>query len=248
MLEVVQASQIGKTDLLLDMHRMRKRVFCDRLQWNINISRSGLEVDQFDTPDAVYILSVDQNRRVLGSWRLLPTTGITMIGEIWPDFLKSIKMPASLTSWEGSRLSVDKTLLRTSGGHLGSIGSVTHELFCGLTELCIYMGIKEVFTLYDTRIARLVKRLNCYPAEVSERHFIDGLPVEVGRYVTDKKMLMQLQDSAGIYTPLINTRDLPPAFLAMMGDTRRSFPYAAETQMTYSMRSFHHAHANSANT
>jgi N-acyl-L-homoserine lactone synthetase len=50
MLEIVQAGQAGKMNLLLDMHRLRKRVFKDKLGWNVTIQDEDLEVDQFDLP------------------------------------------------------------------------------------------------------------------------------------------------------------------------------------------------------
>jgi N-acyl-L-homoserine lactone synthetase len=208
MLAVVQAGQVGKTSLLIDMHRLRKRVFKDRLAWAVNISRSGMEVDAFDLPEAFYLLAVSEEGRVCGSWRFLPTSGPTMIRDIWPEFMTSIDLPVDPLVWEGSRFAVEKSPCSGTKG-LAQINRTTQELFCGITELCIHCGIREIFTLYDLRIARLLQRLNCSAKQVSSRICINGLPTEVGRFVTNRTMLERLRHSAGIHHNLIDTRDLP---------------------------------------
>ena len=66
-------------NLLNDMFRLRARVFRDRLKWNVEVV-DGMERDRYDNEDPVYIISTDENRkRVIGSLRLLPTTGPTLL-------------------------------------------------------------------------------------------------------------------------------------------------------------------------
>lgn len=220
MLAVVQAGQVGKTRLLIEMHRMRKRVFKDRLAWAVNISRSGMEVDAFDLPEAFYLLAVTAEGRVTGSWRFLPTSGPTMIRDIWPEFMASIDFPSDPLVWEGSRFSVEKAPGTHSKG-LAQISRTTQELFCGVTELCVHCGIREIFTLYDLRIARLLGRLNCPAKQVSNRLCINGLPAEVGRFVTDQTMLERLRRSAGIHHNLIDTSDLPHGLVQYLHTSTR---------------------------
>lgn len=209
MLEVVQAGQAGKTSLLFDMHRLRRRVFRDRMGWEVAISREGLEVDQFDLPETVYLLALDDAGRVIGNWRLLPASGPTMIRNVWPQFLRSIEMPHDPQVWEASRFAVD-SLDGDSEKGLAQVSRAVQELFCGLTELCLLCGIREVFTLYDMRIARLLKRLNCHPRLVSERLAIVDNLAEVGAFVTDEAMLYRLRTASGIRAPLITAGMLPP--------------------------------------
>lgn len=220
MLVVVQAGQVGKTRLLIEMHRMRKRVFKDRLSWSVNISRSGMEVDAFDLPEAFYLLAVTGEGAVTGSWRFLPTSGPTMIRDIWPEFMTTIDFPSDPFVWEGSRFSVEKAPGTHSKG-LAQISHTTQELFCGITELCVHCGIREIFTLYDMRIARLLGRLNCPAKQVSSRICINGLPAEVGRFVTDQAMLERLRRSAGIYHNLIDTSDLPHGLVQYLHTSNR---------------------------
>ena len=209
MLEVVQAGQVGKTKYLFDMHRQRKRVFKDRLGWDVQISRSDLEVDQFDLPESIYLLSINDEGWVNGSWRFLPANGPTMIRDIWPEYLNSIQFPRAAHIWEGSRFAVEFGSCDPAKG-LAQVSRTTQELFCGITELCLHCGIREIYTLYDLRIARLLPRLGCHAKEISARSIISGRPAEVGRFVTDDAMLQRLRAAAGITQPLIDTDDLPP--------------------------------------
>lgn len=74
MIEIIQAGQAGKTKSLIEMHRVRKLIFKDRMGWDIDITKDGLEIDDFDLPETVYILVRDDKGRVAGVWRMLPTT------------------------------------------------------------------------------------------------------------------------------------------------------------------------------
>lgn len=209
MLEIVQAGQAGKTGLLFDMHRMRKRVFKDRMGWDVQITKGGLEVDQFDIPEAVYLLSVNSAGRVIGNWRLLPTTGPTMIRDVWPQFLDSLPMPFSPTVWEASRFAVDSPDGQSQEG-LAEVNQATQELFCGVVEICLLTGIREIYSLYDMRMARLLKRVNCRPRTASERLRIGDFLAEVGLFATDETLLANLRAASGIRERLIQPDMLPP--------------------------------------
>lgn len=64
-------------ELKMGMHRLRRRVFKERLDWDVSVS-NGLEIDQYDSFKPTYLLAVEQ-RDVVGCVRLLPTTGRNML-------------------------------------------------------------------------------------------------------------------------------------------------------------------------
>lgn len=209
MLAIVQAGQAGKTSLLFDMHRFRKRVFSDRMAWDVHITAQGLEIDQFDLPEAIYILALNDAHQVIGTWRLLPTSGPTMIRDVWPEFLDTIAMPESPDVWEASRFAVDSPSSDPTAS-MAQVNRATQELFCGLTELCGMLGIRQVYTMYDMRIARLLKRLDCVPSSLSARRTIAGASAQVGAFTTDGAMLAKLRAATGIQESLIHVEELPP--------------------------------------
>lgn len=220
MIEITQAGQTGKTGLLFDMHRLRKRVFKDNLKWDVNVDTAGLEIDQFDLPESVYLLALDDEKRVIGSWRLLSTLGPTMIRDVWPQYLESLPMPATGDVWEASRFAVHP--LQTDPREaLRQSQKAVAEMFCALTELCIATGIREIYTLYDNKIARVIRRLNCQPFMVSEELPIDGVPCRIGVFRTDEHMLRALREKTGMQESLIDSVTLPPAMANRIEKHRR---------------------------
>lgn len=212
MIEIVQTGQSGKTHLLFDMHRLRARVFKDRLKWNVNVDPNGLEVDQFDLPDTVYLLALDHQKRVIGNWRLLPSTGPTMIHDIWPQFLKSLPMPKDPYVFEVSRFAIN-SFQQTPKAAVDETQQVIAEMFCSLTELCIKTGIRQIYTLYDDRIAKVIRRIDCSPYKTSEKIEIDGIPCQTGVFNTDTHMLERLQRATGIRHSLLHGIEMPPALV-----------------------------------
>src|SRR5690606_32287662 len=72
------------SDVVEQMHRLRKEVFIDFYKWGLS-HRDGLEIDQFDTPEALYLLDCDPKTGTLASsLRLLPTTGLHMMESLFP--------------------------------------------------------------------------------------------------------------------------------------------------------------------
>jgi N-acyl-L-homoserine lactone synthetase len=225
MIELVQSGQAGKTTLLFDMHRLRTRVFKDSLQWPVHVNQDGLEVDEFDLPEAVYLLALDDEKRVIGSWRILPTTGPTMIRDVWPHYLETLPMPVTENVWEVSRFGVSPLGANTRESILQSQKAVA-EMFCALTELCIKTGIQEVYTLYDNKIARVIRRLDCQPYKLSAEHPIDGVPCQIGAFRTDRNMLQKLREKTGIKHSLLESLDLPPALASRIAKKHQENVYA----------------------
>lgn len=90
------------------MHRCRKEVFVDRLRWDVPVA-GDLEIDEFDTNDAVYLIATAPNGAHLGSLRLLPTQGPHLLGTLFPE-LCAADVPAGPTIREVSRLVISPAL------------------------------------------------------------------------------------------------------------------------------------------
>ena len=88
MIVVVEQYNAHEYSRLIDqMFQMRARVFRDRLRWNVNVVE-GRERDKYDDEGPVYLIYTDERaREVKGSLRLLPTTGPTLLADIFSDTL-----------------------------------------------------------------------------------------------------------------------------------------------------------------
>jgi acyl homoserine lactone synthase len=219
MIEIIQAGQADKARLLIDMHHLRRRVFKERMRWNVTVTDEGLEVDQFDIPEAVYLLALDDDRRVIGHWRLLPTNGPCMIREIWPQFLDTMPLPPDPLVWEATRFCVDSLKANADEG-LAQVSRATQEMFCGLIEMCMLCGITSIVSMYDMRMERLMRRIDCRPAEISARHRISGALAEVGRFVTNEALLTRVRTATGVQPNLVAAENLPPILQSYVQSSR----------------------------
>lgn len=97
--------------LFSSMHRDRKRIFVDRLKWDVPHDGT-IEVDQYDTDRADYLILQDRETgEHCGSVRLLPTTGSHMLRDVFP-FLCEGKVPAGPRIREISRLIISPAVPR----------------------------------------------------------------------------------------------------------------------------------------
>ena len=83
---ITPASYDEFADELAEMHRLRCRVFNERLDWDVEV-RNGLEIDQYDALHPTYLLVTPQLARICGCVRLLPTLGPTMLRDTFPALL-----------------------------------------------------------------------------------------------------------------------------------------------------------------
>jgi N-acyl-L-homoserine lactone synthetase len=85
------------------MFRHRHEVFVNRLHW-VAGTEDGLERDEFDELRPIYVLAVAEEDRVIGSCRLLPSIGPTMLGTVFRQALHGVPCPEDPRLWEVSRL------------------------------------------------------------------------------------------------------------------------------------------------
>lgn len=72
------------TPMLDGMFQARRRMFKERLQWDVSINDRGQERDQYDTQDARYLILSDEQARHKASMRLLPVASSCMTVEAFP--------------------------------------------------------------------------------------------------------------------------------------------------------------------
>ena len=183
-------------DELREMHRMRYRVFKERLGWDVPVE-DGMERDEFDELDPIYVLAFDDDHELAGSWRLLPSTGPTMIGDAFPELLDGIPVPRSPEIWECSRFTVDCHSVGQKDS-LCALNRVTSEIFCGLIEYCIAEQITEIVTVYDILIARILPRVGCVPYWQGKFHRVGCTKAVLGRFWASSETLASVRQRGGI--------------------------------------------------
>jgi acyl homoserine lactone synthase len=142
-------------NLLAQMFRLRRRVFRDRLDWTVSAS-GDLEIDIYDALNPTYLLAISDTSEVLGSVRLLPATGPTMLAETFPSLLDGKQAPNGEDILESSRFCVDTQ--RAGEPCHGNLNRATFVLFAAMIEAMRASGARTIVTVTDTRMERILRR------------------------------------------------------------------------------------------
>jgi len=194
MMVLIQGSQADQYPELIDqMHRLRARVFSNRLGWAV-VDENGWERDKFDDLNPLYALSVDAAGRIVGTFRLLQTTGPTMLAEVFSACLPPGMVIRSPLVWESTRFCVDTDLARERGEH--GLTEVTAELLSSLLEIGVYAGLDHIVTVIDVRMERILRRAGCPVERLAD-------PVRIGDVPT-LAILMECSDETVAHLHFVN--------------------------------------------
>lgn len=140
------------------MLQLRYKVFHKRLNWNVD-TVENMEIDVFDELDPLYVVHLDEHQNVLGSFRLLQTTGPTMLRNVFNRCLPEHLDIRSPTVWESTRFCVDTDLAIKRGSN--GLTWVTGSLLSALIEIGTKAGLTHIVTVIDVRMERILKRAHC---------------------------------------------------------------------------------------
>ncbi len=211
MIKIIQTGQAGTTRHLVDMHRVRTKIFRDRMGWDVEVNDMELEVDDYDLPDTIYILHFDTLGQVTGTWRFLFTDQPSMIRNIWPLYCETLPLPISDTMIETSRFGVHSET-QNSLDRQKQVNFATAEMIVALIETCILCGITDMYTLYNVKIRRLLERIGFKPCDVSDIIDLEGEPTVTARFRMDHDLLQAVKSITGV-TFAITPDDLPPLLM-----------------------------------
>lgn len=165
-------------DLLVNFMEARKRVFIDNLHWSLPHT-DGMEFDQYDTPQARWIV-IHEFGQVLGGVRLTPTTaqcGIYtymlrdaqkgLLSDIPTDVL-FIDAPVLDNVWEASRLFITDEVpaqrrLTVQAALMGQMSATARGL-----------GATHVIGIVPALFTRWLRRLDLDAVPVGRKFEIDG--------------------------------------------------------------------------
>ena len=144
--------------LFEQMGLFRREVFVNRLGWELN-TVNGMELDEFDGPDAVYVCSQDDEGNVNGVARLLTTTKPYLMAKVFPQLWAGNTLPCDPQIWELSRFAmVDST--KCAGVSLYQASAVAaSNLLRQVIRAADVNGAKSLLTVSPVAMERLL-RLN----------------------------------------------------------------------------------------
>lgn len=155
-------------ELAAAMFRDRTAQFRDRMGWDVTVDAMGWETDGYDGLDPLYVIACDAKGGHAGSMRFLPTTGPTMLADIFPHLL-----PAPVhdpDTWECTRF-----CLAPDAGP-----GTAQRLLLAASELGLGLGLRASLGVFDRPMVRVYRRLGWPPKVLGSA---DG--ISAGRWLFD---------------------------------------------------------------
>ncbi|MEP6509953.1 MAG: acyl-homoserine-lactone synthase [Dokdonella sp.] len=153
----------------------RHKVFVEHLGWELPGAQSGLERDQFDRPDTLYVVARDPDGRICGCARLLPTEQAYLLGSVFPELMGNQPIPSSSEIWELSRYTT-QVVDGVAGSRLEARERF-RSLLKGVVEAALERGAKRLITFSFTGVERLARSFGIHVHRAGAPQLIDGKPV-----------------------------------------------------------------------
>lgn len=182
-------------DSIDDMHRLRFRIFKERLDWAVH-AVDGIERDGFDTLEPVYLLHRGNDNQIQGCVRLLPSTGPTMLRDVFPQLLGGNPCPSDAQIWESSRfaLELSPAMPRSENG----LAKATFELFAGMIEFGLSHSLTGIMTVTDLRMERILRRANWPLERLGEAGIVGSTHAVAGILEVSLDALARTKQACGI--------------------------------------------------
>ncbi len=176
------------TTQLDQMFKQRANVFKEKLGWDVYVDKLGREHDRYDGLNPIYLLWIDETSgKVLGSLRLMPTTGPTLLGDVFHDTLPDGFEFESPRVWECTRFCVDESLFKGRDDGL-TVSRVASEMLFAIGEVGISAGIETVVGNFIPAMLRIYKRAGC-KLDVLGKSDANSVPVYLGAFEVAKHVL-----------------------------------------------------------
>lgn len=187
MLRYLYPDQLHRFPRLAEtMFRDRAEQFRERLGWAVNVDDDGLERDQYDDLNPLYVIWEMPNGTHGGSMRFLPTTGPCMINEYFTHVIggRTIARPQI---WECTRFCLSQS----------APPRVAASLMLGGGEIMAGFKIRHFVGVFDPRMVRIYRMIGASP-EVLGSVGEGREQISVGLWAFSPKALKRVAHKAGL--------------------------------------------------
>jgi N-acyl-L-homoserine lactone synthetase len=156
--------------------RYRHKVFVEQLGWEL-FTENGMEQDQFDRPDTMYVVAQDETGDISGCARLLPTTHPYLLGEVFPQLLNGLTPPRSSDVWELSRFAAVDFNSQNSSALSQFSSPIAIRLLKESIACAAKNGVKRIITVSPIGVERLLRKAGFQTHRAGPPMVIDGHPI-----------------------------------------------------------------------
>jgi acyl-homoserine lactone synthase len=200
MIRVIDRTNCHQYIRTLDQHfRLRHEIFVKERGWK-DFERNGIyEKDQYDNDNATYLISIDDQENVVGSFRLYPTVLPHMLSEQFSALIEGAVLQR-IDILEMTRLAICRN---QRGTH------TYFELFLALQEYCLEQGVSGATNLVRTHRIPVVQKagMNITPLGLSRE--IGGEMCTPALLEISEEILKRMRKVAGITETVMEDRMRP---------------------------------------
>lgn len=143
MIHVVDADNRHLYAAELEQHfRIRHQIYVGERKWLALARPDGLEIDQFDTDEAVYLLAIE-HAGVVGGTRLVPTLAPHLMADVFPFLadIRGLQRGSDIVEW---------TRIFVVPERRGRDSKVLHSVLAGMFEYCLANDISAITVVMET--------------------------------------------------------------------------------------------------
>ena len=162
------------TGVEAELAEYRYHVFIETLGWSLPCEK-GIEHDQFDGPDTVYVVARDVTGSICGCARLLPTLAPYLLANVFPQLFGGMAAPKDAQVWELSRFSTQ--VIGRSSLSREDARSRFCALFAAVVRTAAEHGATRLITLTAVGVERILRSIGLHAHRVGTPQLIAGQPV-----------------------------------------------------------------------
>ena len=163
---VTAANRHLYTREMLEVFRQRYSIYVHEKRWREE-NKFELEIDQYDTPAATYLVGIEDGQVICGS-RLISTTMPHMADEIFANLsnLTGVLRSPTIAEWTRAYIIPER---REHG-----IGPIKGQICAAVMEYCLREGLEQVGGIQDLYWMRLWKKLDWKVTPTGTPAKVDG--------------------------------------------------------------------------
>jgi acyl homoserine lactone synthase len=198
----IQAHEYSKYNVIMQkMFELRKKVFSDQLGWNVPVI-GDIERDYYDELKPVYLFWCSEDAKTLyGMMRLMPTTGPTLLYDV---FRKTFPAQISLSGpgvWEGTRMCIDENAIKSDYPNMDASYGFS-LLLLALCECGLENGVHTMVSNYEPHLKRIYRRTGVEVQELGRADGYGRLPVCCGVFEVSERVLAGMRVRLDVRRPL----------------------------------------------
>ncbi|CAN7722954.1 GNAT family N-acetyltransferase [Variovorax sp. LjRoot84] len=142
--------------MLFDLALYRHRVFVQGLGWKLPAGQR-IELDEFDRRDTQYVVALDNQRKIVGTARLLSTERPYLLKEVFPDLLGGARFPHSPQTWELSRFAALDLESATPDFHRSLASPLALQVLEAAMGLAAKCGATQLISVSPPAVERILR-------------------------------------------------------------------------------------------